>query len=41
MNDWSGDEDIVGWDNLINNLKTVYTSRLEGMNTLITTGSFK
>lgn len=40
MNDWSGDEDIVGWDNLINNLKTVYTSRLEGMNTLITNGSF-
>lgn len=40
MNDWSGDEDIDGWDALIENLKTVYNARLEGMNTLITSGKF-
>lgn len=38
--DWSGDENINDWDELIENFVTVYESRLEGMNTLITSGKF-
>lgn len=38
--DWSGDENIDDWDKLIENFVTVYESRLEGMNTLITSGKF-
>ena len=38
--DWSGDEDINDWDDLIDNFKTVYEARLAGMNTLITSGRF-
>lgn len=38
--DWSGDERINDWDELINNFVTVYEARLEGMNTLITSGKF-
>lgn len=40
FSDWSGDEDINKWDDLIENFVTVYEARLEGMNTLITTGKF-
>ena len=40
FSDWSGDEDINNWDELIKNFVTVYEARLEGMNTLITTGKF-
>lgn len=38
--DWSGDENINDWDELIENFVTVYEARLEGMNTLITTEKF-
>ena len=38
--DWSGDENINDWTTLINNFVTVYEARLEGMNTLITSGKF-
>ena len=38
--DWSGDENINDWDDLIDNFKTVYQSRLAGMNTLITSDTF-
>ena len=38
--DWSGDEDINDWDELIENFVTVYEARLEGMNGLITSGNF-
>lgn len=38
--DWSGDEDINDWDELIENFVTVYEERLKGMNTLITSGKF-
>lgn len=38
--DWSGDETISDWDELINNFRTVYEERLEGMNYLITNGEF-
>ena len=38
--DWSGDENINDWDDLIDNFKTVYEARLAGMNTLITSGRF-
>ncbi len=40
FSDWSGDEQIAGWDALIENFKKVYGERLEGMNTLITNGTF-
>ncbi len=40
FSDWSGDENINNWDELIKNFVTVYEARLEGMNTLITTGKF-
>ena len=38
--DWSGDEEIASWDEVVNNFVTVYQERLDGMNTLITTGKF-
>lgn len=38
--DWSGDEQIASWDEVVNNFVTVYTERLEGMNSLITSGQF-
>ena len=38
--DWSGDETISDWDKLVDNFKTVYEERLEGMNYLITNGIF-
>jgi hypothetical protein len=38
--DWSGDENINDWGELIENFVTVYEARLEGMNTLITSGKF-
>ena len=40
FSDWSGDENINNWDVLIENFVTVYEARLEGMNTLITSGNF-
>ena len=40
FSDWSGDENINNWDELIKNFVTVYEARLEGMNTLITSGNF-
>ena len=38
--DWSGDEQISDWNELINNFVTVYQERLDGMDALITSGSF-
>ena len=38
--DWSGDETISDWDELVDNFKMVYEERLEGMNYLITNGEF-
>ena len=38
--DWSGDETISDWDKLVDNFKTVYEERLDGMNYLITNGIF-
>ena len=38
--DWSGDEQISDWNELINNFVTVYQERLAGMDALITSGSF-
>ena len=38
--DWSGDEQIASWDEVVDNFVTVYKERLDGMNTLITTGKF-
>lgn len=38
--DWSGDENINDWDELIENFVTVYEARLDGMNTLIKSGKF-
>lgn len=40
FSDWSGDENINDWGDLIENFVTVYEARLEGMNTLITSGKF-
>ena len=40
FSDWSGDEEIDSWDDVIENFVTVYEERLAGMNTLITTGKF-
>ena len=40
FDDWSGDETINDWDELIDNFKTVYEARLAGMNKLITSGKF-
>ena len=41
LDDWAGDEEIAAWDDIIDNLKTVYNARLDGMNTLIKNGTFK
>ena len=38
--DWSGDEQISDWNQLIANFKTVYQERLAGMDGLITSGKF-
>lgn len=38
--DWSGDEEISGWNELIENFVTVYQERLDGMDALITSGKF-
>lgn len=38
--DWSGDEDLATFDEVINNMVTVYNERLDGLNTLITSGKF-
>lgn len=40
FNDWSGDETIEDWDEVIANFLTVYQNRLAGMDALITSGSF-
>ena len=40
FSDWSGDEEISDWNELISNFVTVYQERLAGMNTLITSGQF-
>jgi hypothetical protein len=34
--DWSGDEELSSFEEVINNFVTVYKERLEGMNKLIT-----
>ena len=38
--DWSGDEQISDWNQLIANFKTVYQERLAGMDALINSGKF-
>ena len=38
--DWSGDEEIASYEDVINNFVTVFNARLSGMNTLITSGTF-
>lgn len=38
--DWSGDEEITDWNEVINNFVTVYQERLAGMDELITGGTF-
>lgn len=40
FSDWSGDENINSWPELIENFVTVYEARLQGMNTLINSGTF-
>lgn len=40
FSDWSGDEEIGDWDELIDNFVEVYEARLSGMNSLITGGRF-
>ena len=40
FNDWSGDETIGKWDDVIANFVEVYQYRLAGMDALITSGSF-
>ena len=40
FSDWSGDEQISDWNELINNFVTVYQARLAGMDDLITEGKF-
>lgn len=40
FSDWSGDENINSWPELIENFVTVYEARLQGMNTLIKNGTF-
>jgi hypothetical protein len=40
FSDWSGDEQISDWNQLIANFKTVYQERLAGMDALITSGKF-
>lgn len=38
--DWSGDENIADYKDVIENMVTVYQNRLNGMNSLITSGKF-
>ena len=38
--DWSGDEELATFDEVINNMVNVYNERLAGLNTLITSGKF-
>lgn len=38
--DWSGDEELATFDEVINNMVNVYNERLAGMNELITSGKF-
>ena len=38
--DWSGDENIAAYSDVIDNFVTVYQARLAGMNNLITSGKF-
>ena len=40
FNDWSGDEQISDWNEVINNFVTVFQERLAGMDALITSGKF-
>ena len=40
FNDWSGDETITNWTELIENFAGVYEARLDGMDGLITSGKF-
>ena len=40
FSDWSGDEEIGKFDDVVKNLSDCYKARLEGMNTLITEGKF-
>ena len=40
FSDWSGDEKINSYPELIENFVTVYRNRLNGMNALITSGRF-
>lgn len=40
FSDWSGDEEISDWNELISNFVTVYQERLAGMDALITSGTF-
>ena len=40
FSDWSGDEQISDWNQLITNFKTVYQERLAGMDALINSGKF-
>ena len=40
FNDWSGDETITDWNAVIANFVEVYTTRLAGLDGLITSGSF-
>lgn len=40
FSDWSGDEEIAAYSDVIDNFVTVYQSRLNGMNSLITSGKF-
>ena len=40
FSDWSGDEEIASYEDVIKNFVTVYQARLAGMNTLITSGRF-
>ena len=40
FSDWSGDENINSYPELIENFVTVYRNRLNGMNKLITSGRF-
>ena len=40
FSDWSGDEQISDWNEVINNFVKVYNERLDGMKTLITSGKF-
>lgn len=40
FSDWSGDENINSYPELIENFVMVYRNRLNGMNALITSGRF-